>query len=93
MDIFGDIISAIKDQLNSIFEDILKDFKEKREIKRLFEELHESIDKKVRDDNYTTIISKGVFSQFIKNYNVICNIFSYVFDDLHIEKKSHKTIF
>ena len=91
MDFFDELISKIKDQLNSLIEGILKKYKEKKEIKGLFEELNKSIDNKVRDDNYTTIISKGAFSQYIVNYKVICNIFSYIFVDT--EEKEAEDIF
>lgn len=88
IEIFDDFIGIIKGQLNNIFENTLKNIKEKHEIESLFDELNKSIDSKIRENNYATIISKGAFSQYIVNYKVISNIFEYVFSDNFKDKMS-----
>lgn len=59
---------------------------EKQTIKDAFNNCYESIEQKIQQDEFSSIISKDAFSLYLKHYNVVENIFNYVFSQLNYKK-------
>lgn len=86
------IFSFLWDKVFEIIDIKYEDFFKKKKIKDEFKRCYESIDRNIQLDEFSSIISKDIFCSYLKHYNVVENIFNYVFSQLDY-KQEHEDEF